>query len=101
MLKIILNRLKSHDEQIIAEEKAGSRAGRLELQPQNPVRKIPPASTKSVSCRHRFRESFDRVCSLMGHNEEAQYQFKASRTSEVRVRCPIRTALRGPAREEV
>ena len=59
MLKIILNRLQPHAEEIIAEEQAGFRAGRsttTDIQSRDPLREIPAASAESLPCLHRLEE---------------------------------------------
>ena len=58
MLKIILNRLKPRAEKIIAEEKAGFRAGRstTDLQPTHSMWEISPAPARPLPCLHRLQE---------------------------------------------
>ena len=57
MLKIILNRLKSQAEKIIAEEQTGFRAGRSTTeQIFNPLRYTYPALTRPLPCLHRLQE---------------------------------------------
>ena len=61
MLKVILNRLKSQAEEIIAEEQAGSepeeasqnRSSTLE----SCVKKVPPTSAEYVPCLHLFQKN--------------------------------------------
>ena len=57
MVKIILNRLQSQAEEIIAEEQAGFREHhRTSIQSQDPLREIPAASAESLPCLHRLQE---------------------------------------------
>ena len=76
ILKIILNRLQPQAEGIIAEEQAGFRDGRTNIQSQNPLRKIPAASAESLPCLHRLQEGLwqGMAISLMGNYEEIQHR---------------------------
>ena len=66
MLKFILNRLQTPSWR--------------DLQPQNPVWKVPSTSAQFVPCLHRFQNNIwqGMACSLMDHHAEIQYQCKSS-----------------------
>ena len=55
MLRVILNRLKTQAEEIIAEEQAEFRAGRSTTEQIFSLRNVPSTSTEFVPCLYRFQ----------------------------------------------
>ena len=76
MLEIILSRLKPQAEKIIAEAKAGFRAGKSTTEPIFNTKilcgEISPAPARPLPCLHRLQEGLRQglACSFVGDHEE-------------------------------
>ena len=82
MLKVRLNRLKPHAEKIIAEEKAGFRAGMSTTEQICNLRILCEKYLQRQQDLYHvfidFKKAFDRAlaCSFVGNHEEVQHQHK-------------------------
>ena len=79
MLKIILNRLKPQEENIVAEEQAGFRAGRSTTEQIFSLRilceKYLQHKEELYHVSTKFKKGFDRVgMQFVGNHEEVQHQ---------------------------